>query len=163
MPAEIGLEITRKVSGSTGIIRIPLSTGREVLKTPATDIAMGGTIVFLVTQTHDMGKAVEPLLPKRQVSGVQDRIERDPSWLIFFIDGVISVKVQRRKDDARCKVLTPSLENAHFQAKVERRGGGRLFCRERIWQRSLDIGEHGGHNGRVAAEEDQDPRQQLVN
>ena len=49
--------------------------------------------------------------------------ERDPAWVIFFVDDAISVDVQWRDDGSRCKALTASLADAHFQAMGERAEG----------------------------------------
>ena len=68
-------------------------------------------------------KDVEPLPPRCRVPKVWGGGKRDPVWVIFFVDDAISVEVQWRDDGARCKVLTASLVDAHFQAMGERTGG----------------------------------------
>lgn len=45
-------------------------------------------------------------------------------WVVFFVDDTISVVVQWKEDGGKCKALTVSLADAHFQVMEERRGGG---------------------------------------
>ena len=69
-------------------------------------------------------KDVEPLPPECRVPKVRCGGERDPAWVIFFVDDAISVEVQWRGDSARCKALTASLSDMYFQAMGERAKGG---------------------------------------
>ena len=66
---------------------------------------------------------MEPLPPGCRVPRVRGGGEGDPAWVIFFVDDAISVEVQWRDDGARCKALTVSLADAHFQAMGERAEG----------------------------------------
>lgn len=45
----------------------------------------------------------------------------DPAWAICIVDDAISVDFRSREDGARCKALTASLTDVHFQAIGERR------------------------------------------
>ena len=77
------------------------------------DMGSAGTSAAAKEATSHVGvagsteKAVEPLPPECRVPRVQGGGGRDPA---------ISVEVQWRKDGARCKALTVSLADAHFQA-----------------------------------------------
>ena len=46
-------------------------------------------------------KDVEPLPPGCRVPKVRGGGERDPAWVIFFVDDAISVEIQWRDDGAR--------------------------------------------------------------
>ena len=91
----------------------------------STTWASAGTSAAATEATSHVGvaeptrKDVEPLPPGCRVPKVRGGDERDPAWVIFFVDGAIPVEVQWRDDGARCKALTASLVDAHFQAMGE--------------------------------------------
>ena len=68
-------------------------------------------------------KVMEPLQPGCRVPKVRGGDDRDPAWVIFFVDDAVSVEIPWRDDGARCKALTASLVDAHFQAMGERAEG----------------------------------------
>lgn len=99
-----------------------------------------------------MGKSVEQFPPGHWVSKVHGRGERDPTWVIFFVDDAICEEVRWRRDGARCRVLTASPAHAHFQAIREREGEEILLPRKTItgWSRrtgaSATLGRHRRHD-----------------
>ena len=68
------------------------------------------------------GNAVEVMLQGCRVPKVQNVGERDPAWVIFFVDDAVAGEVQWRKDGTRWRSLSASLADAQFQMMEERRG-----------------------------------------
>ena len=73
-----------------------------------------------VSVAKPTGKAVEPLPAGCRVPGIKGGGPGDPAWVVFFVDDAISVEVQWTEEGTRCKALTASLADAHFQAMGER-------------------------------------------
>ena len=106
-------------------------------RNPGSPWASAGTSAAATEATSHVGvaeptvKVVEPLPPGCRVPQVRGGGESDPAWVIFFVDDAISVEIQWREDGARCKALTASLADAHFQAMGRELKGRNPYCRGR--------------------------------